>query len=327
MRRVVSFSLLPNSHRVDKVADQPAYIAPSARPIKSCMSVTNLSDSLRNEGLARGGNDSFRMSARQLKSSPNLCLLDDGGANLPPTLKRNVSFHKVEVRNYDVTVGDNPAVTTGPPVSLDWTYFPEHEVKHVEEYEAERAMRKKKDELRIGRAEREARLKAEGYTEVDMIRAIHEAEEAQKRRNETVRTLHAMEGELLVENMSRKIKRIVTLSSEKKEQKRLWKKAEKFAKKQSKAGRRSKSKSSEMTSDGTTMPDVSEASNGSRRVSDISDSSSSLGIDQGTHSPSPTSVCLDVIPSASSFGSLAEEELPHVDNVSDEYDSDDGITF
>jgi hypothetical protein len=53
-------------------------------------------------------------------------------------IRRNVSFHSVNVREYDRTVGDNPSCRSGPPLSLDWSYSKKYE-KNLEEYELERS--------------------------------------------------------------------------------------------------------------------------------------------------------------------------------------------
>lgn len=39
-----------------------------------------------------------------------------------PTKRRQVSFLNVEIRCYDQCVGDNPAVSYGTPISLDWNF-------------------------------------------------------------------------------------------------------------------------------------------------------------------------------------------------------------
>ncbi|KAI2507217.1 hypothetical protein MHU86_7174 [Fragilaria crotonensis] len=37
-------------------------------------------------------------------------------------MKKRVSFSTVIVRNYDITIGDSPSVSSGIPLSLDWTF-------------------------------------------------------------------------------------------------------------------------------------------------------------------------------------------------------------
>ena len=41
-------------------------------------------------------------------------------ANTKP--KKLVQFGSIEIRSYDICIGDNPSVSYGTPVSLDWTY-------------------------------------------------------------------------------------------------------------------------------------------------------------------------------------------------------------
>ena len=41
-----------------------------------------------------------------------------GDSSSVPRIRRNVSFHSVDVREYDRTVGDNPSCRSGPPVSV-----------------------------------------------------------------------------------------------------------------------------------------------------------------------------------------------------------------
>merc|ERR1712224_928579 len=46
-------------------------------------------------------------------------------ASDPRKHRRSVSFSSVQVREYDLCLGDNPSVGTGAPVSLDWSYHNE----------------------------------------------------------------------------------------------------------------------------------------------------------------------------------------------------------
>ena len=59
-----------------------------------------------------------------------------GGGN---KMHRSVSFHSVDIREYDRTIGDNPSCRSGPPLSLDWSYSKKYEKpKSLDEYEKER---------------------------------------------------------------------------------------------------------------------------------------------------------------------------------------------
>ena len=50
------------------------------------------------------------------------------------SLKKSVSFHEVHIREFERIVGDNPAVSACPAVSIAWDHHSEntHKVDHVE---------------------------------------------------------------------------------------------------------------------------------------------------------------------------------------------------
>jgi hypothetical protein len=52
----------------------------------------------------------------------------------PSSSGKNVSFGSVTIREYERCVGDNPAVSSGPPIGLDWAYTNTLEVP-VDDYE------------------------------------------------------------------------------------------------------------------------------------------------------------------------------------------------
>ena len=56
-------------------------------------------------------------------------------------MKRNVSFSHLRIREYAITLGDNPSVSSGPPVTLDWAYDPHEKTAPVEAFEAVRIRR------------------------------------------------------------------------------------------------------------------------------------------------------------------------------------------
>ena len=51
--------------------------------------------------------------------------------------KKSVRFSTLEIRTYPITLGDNPSVSSGPPLTLDWNYTTVHTVA-VSAYETER---------------------------------------------------------------------------------------------------------------------------------------------------------------------------------------------
>jgi hypothetical protein len=56
------------------------------------------------------------------KRQTPLCVDDDTSTDSPTLMKKHVSFSTVAVRDYDITIGDSPSVSSGIPLSLDWTF-------------------------------------------------------------------------------------------------------------------------------------------------------------------------------------------------------------
>jgi len=77
---------------------------------KSC-SVSNLVRTTQNESIMRSSYGSTGQSLKNLRNSSR------SFTSASSSTKRNVSFDKVSIREYPRCVGDNPSVTTGPPMS------------------------------------------------------------------------------------------------------------------------------------------------------------------------------------------------------------------
>jgi hypothetical protein len=50
-----------------------------------------------------------------------------------PLVTRNVSFSHLQVREYEVTLGDNPSVSSGVPLSLGWRYNPNERISKLDD--------------------------------------------------------------------------------------------------------------------------------------------------------------------------------------------------
>lgn len=59
----------------------------------------------------------------------------------PVRRKSGVEFSQIRIREYEQTLGDNPSVSFGPPITLDWK-FEEREPVSLEQYEAQRPPRR-----------------------------------------------------------------------------------------------------------------------------------------------------------------------------------------
>ena len=103
-------------------------------------------------------------------------------------MNRSVSFHSVDVREYDRTVGDNPSCRSGPPLSLDWSYSKKYEQpKTLEQYEIEREDRARSlRQLHVNKYRRRNLLSFNwGHSEEDMQSARKETKKLQRQRSLT----------------------------------------------------------------------------------------------------------------------------------------------
>jgi hypothetical protein len=104
----------------------------------------------------------------------------------PSCTKRNVSFQGLEIREYDLTLGDHPSASTGPPIQLDWEYKSQHKIDNLEEYEKARSPRRNRKQLRMPYQERERILFDEKkFSETEVLNAWNEAVKVRKQRYET----------------------------------------------------------------------------------------------------------------------------------------------
>ena len=150
----------------------------------------------------------------RVESSPNLTGLK--------SMKRTVSFHKIEIREYERTLGDNPSVSAGPPVTLDWKYNPDHQILHVDDYEKNKTSR---DDFRLCENSRKSILRDGGVPRAHIIEVEKEVDITKRNRKESSLISDSQEKrEAALESASRKFKRALNFSKKKEEQK-LWKNA------------------------------------------------------------------------------------------------------
>jgi hypothetical protein len=129
-------------------------------------------------------------------------------------MNHNVSFSKLCIREYDMTLGDHPSAVTGPPVQLSWDHKPENEIG-LEEYERARQPRRNRRQLRLSYKDRERVLfKERGFTPDEVNSAWMEALTIRKQRKETLSLTETQrQVEEVWESTQRKIGRLFTLET------------------------------------------------------------------------------------------------------------------
>lgn len=143
------------------------------------------------------------------------------GAN-PKSMKRGVSFDKIEIREYSRCMGNNPATTHGPSLSLDWHY--DHAGTYdLEEYEQSRPDRRAHQQMLIPGCVREEILLAHtDVTRKQMSKSVAEIKAARHSRQMCVAMQEFEDWAWLGETILRRLRRLRSGISKKKEQQLLW---------------------------------------------------------------------------------------------------------
>jgi hypothetical protein len=129
--------------------------------------------------------DGSPLEHRKVGSQPD----DDATNSTTLAAKRSVAFSTVAVHVHSRALGDNPSVSSGPPIALGRTVLGT-ETRTVDEYESFRlneAPRRSKRDLLLGRIDREDLLKEYGYSRSDFVEAETEVRKLQLQRRASSR--------------------------------------------------------------------------------------------------------------------------------------------
>ena len=99
----------------------------------------------------------------------------------PPRVKKSVSWSNIEINHHAVVLGDNPSVSSGPPLALGNKLLYMDSIS-VTDYEAARPPRREKFQMALPRMIREDMLKEEGYGRADFRDAESEIRKIKKNR-------------------------------------------------------------------------------------------------------------------------------------------------
>lgn len=101
----------------------------------------------------------------------------------------HIQFEKIEIREYARTVGDNPSVSSGPPVTISWEYNPNTTVLSLEEYEKARPVRRTETQMILPKSVRVSLLKDCGISNNQIVAAIRSGVRAKNQRRTTLGNL------------------------------------------------------------------------------------------------------------------------------------------
>lgn len=165
-------------------------------------------------GLSDSDRNCIVKKKSSMKRNPSFTRKPNANPTIDPIpenklMKRNVSFTNLCVRQYGLTLGDNPAVSFGPPLSLTWEYEEERQIG-LEDYEAQRGKRRTSRQFNLNYVDRRRILEKDGgFTEEELRAAVREIEIIQKNRRKTVTNLYKSKYEEALESAQRKMKRIL----------------------------------------------------------------------------------------------------------------------
>lgn len=181
-------------------------------PTGRTLSVRTLDESLHNNNKIKEL-ASIRRKIR-LESSTSSGAGQGGGSN-----NLGVRFDKVLIRDYPIEIGDNPAVSSGAPLTIGWKHFAEDEME-VDAYESIRDEdRREYTELIIPPPARKTLLTRLGYTNSEIERQSRDAKALRIKRLETSQFLYKSESEEKMEKLSRGLKNIISNKKKRRERK------------------------------------------------------------------------------------------------------------
>lgn len=121
---------------------------------------------------------------------------------------RSVSFDKVDIKEFPMTLGDHPSAASGPPVALDWEKVERERVIDLNEYEASRSPRRSRKQLKLSLRDRKGILQRQ-FSADEVDKAWKEARAIREQRRETIqRGMMMMLMDDMVETTNRKINRM-----------------------------------------------------------------------------------------------------------------------
>jgi len=124
--------------------------------------------------------------------------------------RNNVSFSSLEIKEFNMTLGNHPSATSGPPVMIDWDSEASKRVVGLDEYERDRSPRRQRRQLKLSYRDRKGILEQQrGFSTQEVNEAWAEALKIRQQRHETLRRgLVLMTVDDVVESAQRKYRRL-----------------------------------------------------------------------------------------------------------------------
>ena len=146
-------------------------------------------------------------SSSEMKSSSFISKVDRSRPG-----RRTVVFSEIMIREYNVTIGDNPSCSKGAPFSLDWTYNPDTTVSSLDLYEKFRSLNpcRGRSEMILPMSHRHEKLKHEwNVSTSEIVNCIREIKAIQEYRFKSAREGdRRIRAEAMLENAKSSVRRL-----------------------------------------------------------------------------------------------------------------------
>jgi hypothetical protein len=99
---------------------------------------------------------------------------------------KSVRWSTIDFYSHEMLLGDNPSVSSGPPLTISWKAHEHHPIS-IEEYEKFKPVRRRKSEMLSPRQMREDLLMGAGYNRSDLKEAATEAAAIRQMRHRSLK--------------------------------------------------------------------------------------------------------------------------------------------
>ena len=131
----------------------------------------------------------MKMLISTMDDSSNVSLHGKRSLSIQVKNKNKVRFSSVEVREYPMILGDNPSVSGGPPITIDWKYSVRYEQDIDEHIRMTPFPRRIDSQMIMPSFYRKNLLREGGYSEYDIYWASMEAKLVTSQRIATLESL------------------------------------------------------------------------------------------------------------------------------------------
>ncbi|KAL3785887.1 hypothetical protein HJC23_008775 [Cyclotella cryptica] len=136
----------------------------------------------------------------------------------------SITFGQVSIREYERILGDNPSVTSGPPLSIGWRYAPQPIQIDVDTFEAGKGLPRSSSEYLVPKAVREKILREHAEaSRRELAHAVRNINRQKQQRRKTVVNLPLAPAEERIEKVKRSVQKVLKARAPySKEEARLW---------------------------------------------------------------------------------------------------------